>query len=116
MDWAEMKTQLSLDPDMPGEITISLAYGPGDHLGLGRVECAAGLPVSITVALLSETPQLHVLQFTFHGKSIDLLEVLARLETWTDKFPDIQAMSDKEYRERDAIPPPPGGAVGTDQP
>jgi hypothetical protein len=115
MDWDEMKTQLSQDPDLPGEITISLAYGPGDWLGLGRVECAADLPVVISVKMLTESPQLHVLQFQFLGKSVDLLEVLARLEVWTSKFPTIPALSQEEYRARDAVPSTSGPSIGTDE-
>jgi hypothetical protein len=68
MDYGERNVELSRDPDLPGKIAI--AYGPNDRFGLGRIECAADLPMVVNLKLLSETPALHILQLEFRGHSL----------------------------------------------
>ena len=111
-----MQAALSINPDSPGIISISVAYGPAYPLALGRIECAADLDVTVRLRMQSETKALHMLQLDFEGKSLDLLTVLMRVREWEAKFPAISAMSEEEYRARDAVPATSGPSIGTDQP
>jgi len=111
---SDFEQLLFADPDSTSLCKLIIAYHPYFPLALGRIECAAGLPIDVRVNLLESTPVLHTAELVFSGRATDLLELQMRLTQWAAQFPQLSPMPEEAlYAKNDSTTtgsPPEGTA------